>query len=306
LVSVLHGGLLFNSQAIRGSDIYPKNTLELPVTVYGTTTNEQNMLAERVHVFINFSQSATLRIVELYMITNTGKEVIVPKNINQPNLLFNLPTGAINLQLQDDTTGERFLLTEKGFGEFADVYPAPTQHQVLYQYDLPYDQKKTINFYMPVDIQSAVIAIPADGVELVSNKLTPSGQRTLEGVLMQLFVANNLKKGEVVEITISGMPGNHTFFGFSEYGNIFIGLMILLPVLTVFLIWLQNNYRRRLKMKNRQSDIEYEKATLLDDIVALDDLYRANQLPLDVYRNRRNEIIRDLKEIEKNLDAALK
>jgi mono/diheme cytochrome c family protein len=303
LVSVLYEGLLFNSQVVRGSDVFPKHSLELPVTIYDSTTLPEALVAERVHVFFDFSQTSTVRITELYSISNLSKEVVVPKNMNNPVLQFALPTGAINLQVQDGNFGTRFILTDKGFGDLAEVYPSPTQHQVLFRYDLPYDKNKTITFNVPLNIQSVVLAIPAEGVTLESKRLSPSGQRTLEGVLMQVYGANDLKKGEAVTISITGKPGNYAIFGLSEYTNLLIGITFLVPIVVIFVLWLISNTRRTIKRKIRQEDIEYDKSTLMDDIIALDDLFRANQLRSDVYRNRRNEILRNLKETLRRTDS---
>jgi mono/diheme cytochrome c family protein len=306
LVSVLYQGLLFNSQVVRGSDIFPQQSLELPVTIYDSTILPDGLVAERVHVFFDFTQTSTIHITELYSISNLSREVVVPKNMNNPVLQFALPTGAINLQVQDGDFGTRFILTEDGFGDLAEVYPSPTQHQVLFHYDLPYDQNKTITFTMPLNIQSAVIAIPAEGVTLESKRLSPSGQRTLEGTSMQLYGANDLKKGEAVSVTISGKPGGYAILGLTEYTNLLVGLTFLVPIVAIFVLWLINNTRRMKKRKIRQEDIEYDKSTLLDDIIALDDLFRANQLQSDVYRNRRNEILRNLKETLRRTDPTLK
>jgi mono/diheme cytochrome c family protein len=306
LVSVLYQGLLFNSQVVRGSDIYPKRSLELPITIYDSTILVDELMAERVHVFMDFTQSSTLRIIELYTISNQGREVIVPKNMNTPVLQFALPKGAINLQVHDGDFGTRFLLTDDGFGDLEEVYPSPTQHQVLYRYDLPYDKTKTITFTMPMAIQSAVLAIPADGVTLESDRLIPSGQRTLEGILMQLYVADDLAKGEEVVISISGKPGGSAILGLTQYSNYMIGLIFLVPSGAVFAAWFVSNSRRKKKRQLRQEDMEYEKAALLDEIIALDDLFRSNQLQSDVYRNRRNEILRHLKETLRRMDSTPK
>ena len=302
LVSILYKNILFNSQVVRGDDVYPKNSLELPITIYNTTTDTGNLSAERVHIFIDFTQSSTMRIVELYTISNQANEVVVPINEKSPALNFILPAGAINLELQDGEIGDRFILTTNGFGDLSEVFPSPTQHQVLFRYDVPYENKKTILFTMPMDIQSAVIAIPASGVTLQSDKLTSSGQRTLEGTLVQLYVANNLVKNEKVEIIISGRPGNQTVFGLSEYTNLFITIIIFLVVLALFIFWFATNRHRAMIQKMRRDDIEYEKSMLLDDIVALDDLFRAGQLSTEVYWNRRNEILHDLQETIKHLE----
>jgi mono/diheme cytochrome c family protein len=296
LISILYDGLLYNSQVVRGSDIYQKSSLELPITIYDATTYSGNLVAERVHLFIDFPQTSTMRIVELYTVSNQANEVVVPIRSDEPVLDFILPTGAINLELEDDGIDGRFVLTDTGFGDLSEVYPTPAQHQVLFRYDLPYENKKTINFTMPLDIQSAVIAIPADGVELQSDMLTPSGQRTLEGVLVQLFVADNLKKGENIEVTISGMTGSDTIIGLSEYSNILFSVVLFLTVVVLFMVWFISTRRRSQLQKMRRDDIEYEKSTLLDDIVALDDLFRGGKLSTEVYRNRRNEILADLKD----------
>ncbi|MBI9049301.1 MAG: c-type cytochrome [Anaerolineaceae bacterium] len=299
LVSVEHAGILFSSQVLQGRNIARNIGLDLPITIFSATTGDEYLQADRLHVFINFSQPSMIRISELYTFVNAGDHVIVPVDEAQPNIQYNLPTGAINLQIQETITTSDFSLTEMGVGEFATIYPAPAQHQTMFRYDLPYDQEKTIHFIMPIDIHTGVLAIPMDDVTLESEKLFLMDQRVVEGQLMQLFMAADLKKGEVVKVRIEGRPGEKSVFGDKVDQHMLIGFAFLFPIIALFLIWIVNNHQRLRKKKMRQDDVEYERKALLDDIVALDDLYRTNKLAVDVYRNRRNEILRDLKEILK-------
>jgi hypothetical protein len=296
-VSVIFEGVKFTSQIIRGDEIVETNQVDLPITVYSSTTSDATLFAERVHVFMNFSQPGVLRITELYTIMNSGIYVIIPDEERNSKLQFTLPTGAINLQVQNEDLSSVIVETDYGFYELVYIYPLPVQHQILFRYDLPYENTKTIRFIMPMDIKTAVLAVPQKDVTVESERLVPTGTRLLEGEPMQLFMINDLQKGEVVPITVTGQPRPNAGIGEPSTQHLIISIVFFVPIFVLFFVWLINNHQKLRKKKQRINDMDYEKQTILDEIVALDDLYRSNQLAVDVYKNRRNELLLVLKEL---------
>jgi hypothetical protein len=292
-----YDGVKFSSRTVQGNEIANNDRLNIDITVYSSTTDDRNLLAERVHVFINFSQTGVVRLTELYTVINSGNDVIIPAYNGDSNLKFTLPTGAINMQIQSESDNSTLIETDDGFFELANIYPLPAQHQVLVRYDLPYENQRVIRFIMPMNIETAVFAIPYHDVKLESNELLPTGTRMLEGEMVRLYMANDLEKGQVISVKISGKPGTASVLGDLAQRNLFISIVFFVPIFLIFIGWLINSYQKLRKKKQRINDLDYEKETILDEIVALDDLYRSNQLAIDVYQNRRNELLLVLKEI---------
>ena len=302
IVSVKYDGVKFTSKTVQGNDIKEAESVFLPVTIFSSTDSDEFLSAERVHIFVNFSQTGTIRLTELYTVTNSGDHVIIPSDHVSSNLQFTLPTGAINLQIQNENSNSKIIKTNYGFFELVNIFPLPAQHQILYRYDLPYENEKRIRFIMPMDVETLVLAIPFNDVELESNDLLATGTRMLEGELFQLYMVNDLKKGEGIAVNLSGKPGTPSVLGDAAQQHLLISIVFFVPILIVFFIWLINNHQKLQKKKQRINDLAYEKQTILDEIVALDDLYRSNQLAVDVYQNRRNELLIVLKEILKSTE----
>jgi len=61
-------------QATYGSDIgmaeEGMTTIDLPIKVYETTTDTSILRADRLHLFFEFMDAKTLRVIELYIISN--------------------------------------------------------------------------------------------------------------------------------------------------------------------------------------------------------------------------------------------
>ena len=69
---------------------------------------------------------------------------------------------------------------------FRPIQPAPEQHQVLFSYDLPYENKLSLDVPVPIDVSAAVVMLPPGGVKLQSDQLMAGGSRDVQGMTFQL------------------------------------------------------------------------------------------------------------------------
>ncbi len=304
LASMEYDGVAYSSDiAVVDSET---TNIELSIPYYGTTSDITQLSVDRLHLLIEYLEPDTLRVVEMYIISNSGDRTVVATEEDQPVLSYSLPDGATNIQFQDGTVGERFVLQAGGFGDYAVIRPGTGQHQVIYSFDLPY--KKKLNFNHPLDlpVDAVIILLPEDGIRITGEQLNDMGTRDVQGGAYRMYSKELIEAGSNLEIEISGRPktsGAGLVLGSSR--NLVIGVSAFGIALILAGGWLYMRTRNgRTEQDMLDSDEETladldgeDVDTLLDAILALDDQYKAGELPKDAYLKRRIELKTKIKEI---------
>jgi mono/diheme cytochrome c family protein len=298
MVQVDYKNYTFNSDILHSTDITSASA-ELPLTIYATTTDTKNLSIDRLHVFFDFSNPGVVQVVELFIVSNSGQDVVVAAGPDKPILKFRLPTGSSNLQFDGGAIGDRFINIDGGFGDLAAIAPGQSQHQVLFSYDMPYDRKLALKIPVPMAVNAVVVMMPQDGVRLQSDQLTVSGSRDVQGLTYELFTASNLPADGELSLSLAG-NASASPASISSSNGLLIGLGAFGLVLIGAGIWLyRSGYG--LKRKKNGLDVPAQPAvtptqeSLLDEILALDDLYQAGKLPEKAYQQRRAELKEQLK-----------
>ncbi len=156
-------------------------------------------------MILDFTQPGVVQVAEVVIITNTQNKMVVPSKTGAAVLNYDLPQGAANLQFQDGALGDRFIQTDKGFGDTQTIPPG-SGYQLVFAYDLPYDRQAAITLYMPVPVQQVVVMLPNDGVSLSSKQLQFAGSRDVQGTSLQLFVGANLAVSSPLMVSLTGTP----------------------------------------------------------------------------------------------------
>jgi len=183
-----------------------QNTLNLPLEIYDTTTDASVLKADRLHMFFEFLDSKTVRVVELYIISNPTNKTLVAAEKGQPVVRFTLPQGAENLEFQDGVLGQRYVKTDDGFGDTVAVPPGQGQYEVLYAYTMPYDRKLELDQSVSLPVGAVVILVQRAGFKIKSDMLTDSGTQDVQGAKYRLFEGAGLSPGESLRMSISGQP----------------------------------------------------------------------------------------------------
>lgn len=287
-------GRTFNSDVLHASDVLPGADSLLMLHIYDTTTDTSALVADRLHIFFDFSKAGVVQVGELMIVSNTSKNLIVAAQPGEPVIRFKLPEGAANLNFQDGALGERFVETSDGFGDTLSIPPGNSVHQVLFAYELPYERKLKISLAPPLAVTSAIVIVPAGGVRVQGEQLQDSGERSMQGVSVHLYTAGEIGAGNNLEITLSGRADSGSgVLDVSSQTGIFIGLGTLLLVLAGVGVWF---WRRRQAEEDDDEEEELEGKdevtpasveSLVDAIVALDDQYQSGQLGKEAYEERR-------------------
>ncbi len=299
-------------QAIYGSDVavaeQGKDNVDLPLPIYKSTTDPSVLSVDRLHIFFEYVEPDTLRVVELFIISNLSNRTLVAPQEGEPVVTYQLPSGAENLQFEDGALGDRFTQTANGFGDNAVIRPGSGQHQVVVSFDMPYQRRLELSQPITLPVNAVVILVPEDGPQVSSSMLQDAGERPVQGVSYRMYTSDRLEAGRELDLTISGR-GRGVLAGLTtgSQGSLIVGLAAFGLALIGAGVWF---YRRNQVAPEAElaGQAEVERAilsdtlpddpdTLMDAIIALDDLYQAGDLPEAAYRQRRAELKNRLAEL---------
>lgn len=284
------------------------SSLTLVLPYYETTSNTSQLTVDRLHLLFEYIEPETLRVVEMYIISNPGNSIVTAEQEGQPVLEYALPEGAINLQFQDGLVGERYVELDGGFGDLAVIRPGASQHQVIYSYDLPYESSLDFKHQVDLPVDALIVLIPEDGITLGGEQISDMGTRDVQGIPYHAYSGDVLEAGSDLVIDISGRPKSRSpMLSLGSDSTLTIGLLAFGIALIVAGGWL---YLRSRNGKTNHQEEELEEYipspagsedvdVLLDAVLALDDQYKAGEIPQDAYLKRRAELKSKIKEILK-------
>jgi hypothetical protein len=278
------------------------NQVILPLTFYDTTTDASALTVDRWHIFFDFTDPNAIQAVEVFIISNPTMKTVIPAQDGQPVLTFPLPQGAQNLQFENGQLGGRYIQTANGFGDTTAVIPGSGQHQVLFAYNLPYNKKLDFSQQVDLPVDSAVVMTPL-GVSAKSDLLQDGGTQDFQGVTYTIYTTQPLPSGAILNMTISGKPktASAVVAGTDTHRNILIGVGafgLVLVLAGVWLYWRERNHPVEGDDEPDEELDEFEDAeSVMDAIIALDDLHRNGKIPEDAYQKRRAQLKAHLKEL---------
>lgn len=294
LTTVEFSGVLYGSDVVVADD--PAQPLDLPIQVFETTIDTSALSVDRLHYFFEPVDEDTLRVLELYVISNSGDKTVRAEKTGDPVLSFTLPDGAQNLQFEDGALGDRYKETPGGFGDTIPVRPGSGAYQVLFSYELPFKRKLELTRTTPLNTQAVVILAPEDTLTIRGDDLKDAGARDMQGVQYHMYNAPMMPPGGQLALII-GARGRGLRLASTSTANLVIGLSALGITLLAAGGWLYSRTRRSgapdaaadgaaaVPAANLDS-----RDAVMDAILALDDLYQEGKLPEDAYLERRAEL----------------
>jgi mono/diheme cytochrome c family protein len=276
--------------------------LSLPIQVYETTTDQSVLNVDRLHMFFEFPDENTIRVVQLYIISNLSDKTLVPAQAGGTTVNFELPQGAANLEFQDGALGERYIKTATGFGDTIPVHPGTSNYQMIFTYTLPYKRKLDLVQPLAVPADAVVVLVPEGGVKVNGSGIQDAGVRDLQGTTYHMYNYPALKAGESLRLSVSGRPSAGPVVSTGSTSNLLVGIGAMGIVLIVAGVWLFARNRVNKSAGEGEQDQGFvaetstdNPDTIMDAILALDDLYKAGELPEEAYRLRRAELKDKLK-----------
>jgi hypothetical protein len=192
------------------------------------------------------------------------------------------------------------------------IRPGASQHQVIYSYDLPYKNALDFAHRVNLPVEAVIILIPEDGIKLGGEQLNDMGSRDVQGIPYLMYSSDSLAAGSDLTIEISGRPSSGgPLLSLGSNSSLTVGLLAFGVALIVAGGWLYLRARNGRDTQDEQHVDDQLPApgdgedvdTLLDTILALDDQYKAGEIPKEAYLKRREELKASIKELVREREA---
>ncbi|HEY3313345.1 MAG TPA: c-type cytochrome [Anaerolineales bacterium] len=311
-VSVDFANTVYESDPVFPTD--GQTSLDMPLTIYDTTTDTSALVADQVHILLDYSQPDIIQVVEFLIISNPGTKSVVAAEKGGAVVKVTLPAGYTNLQFDQGAIGDRYLKTSDGFADTTSVAPGTNKYQIVFAVDLPLPKaglfggrKFELNQPFPFKVNGLSVLAP-EGVSVSGSNVTPGGLQDMgTGAKYQVFNAGSLEAGKSLQVTASGAPLGtaQAATSVNPNQNIIIGVGAFGLVLIIAGIWMYWRERQRANVIDDDEEIDEEETDndgdgasmeeIMDAIVALDDQFKSGNIQEAAYKVRRAELKAKLK-----------
>jgi hypothetical protein len=223
-----------------------------------------------------------VHISEGMMFHNPTSLVILPVDENTPVIEFDLDNRSESLTFLGPGDSNIYKASAGGFGDWRPIFPGDV-HQVMFEYDLPFDGDETIQLALPMRMDS-IIVIKEDSNRLVSckspflNADTVSASGTTE-------YFKGLPGYSEASLSLHCVSRNKAILYILGSGFLLICFVFL------FLAFLR---RHKQKVQRKAEEFESQRMQILDAIITLEDRYKANEISKEGFEAKRIELIKKL------------
>lgn len=276
-----------------------------PITVYESNEDFSGLSLDQLHVAFDFGTGETMQVFEIYSFSNKTDQTIIIKTDGSEVPFIAIPQGAEDVGFEAGQDTAPFFPAQDGIA----LVPSETPYSLIAFFSLPYNSRGT-PVIQPLLLKTVSLSVfMPEGLKLKSDNLTDAGVQDMSGTKFHMYSAQDLAADSTVTFSISGTPdltgGTETsassrqmlIYGAGALGLVLIGLGL----------WLYLRDRRKSsddlggldEDEDEDDEDEFEDAdSVLDAILALDDLHRAKKIPDEAYQARRAELKEQLRDLE--------
>jgi hypothetical protein len=260
-----------------------------PITIHATTEDFSVLKIDSLHIFFDLANADTAQIFAVYSITNTSDKTVVVKMGDKQEIPFiAFPTGAEGLGFEASQDTAPFTPIDGGFA----MPPSEKPYGLIAYSSVPNAKEIAISQTALLPIGNVTLLIP-EGVKVEGKALTEGGTQAMDTVNFHVYTANGLNKDESIEFTLKGKPETTAVNAdLTQNKSLLIGVGAFGVVLILAGVWMfmRDRSKREEEVDEEESDEFEDPESLMDAIIALDDLHRAGKLSDEAYQQRRSEL----------------
>ena len=267
--------------------------LALPdIIIYSTTEDFSSLKINQTQIFFDFATEGVVQIFSVYNITNAGDKTIIVKMGDEQKVPFiAFPECSEGLGYEAGQDSAAFVPTADGFA----MPPSNTAYSLIAFASVP--KAKEINISQPVLLSIGEVALfLPEGVEAKGATLTDEGIQTLQTTNFHVYSASGLNEGESIDFVLTGEPSNVAVApDITQNKNLLIGIGALGLVLILAGVWMYMRDNKKEEDIEEEDDEFDDSESIMDAIIAIDELHRAGKLSDQAYKERREDLKNALK-----------
>ena len=178
------GGVEYQSDPVIVSASTVKITV--PITVYEKTVDLNTLALNQVHLIFDLSTQNVVKVTELFIVTNLGKQVVYVPSDGKTIPFINTPVDSSNVQFQLSQGSAQLL---NATGGFALLPGAEKQYGFIASYSMPYGKNLKFDQPFSMPVTSLTVFVP-QGVRLRGEQLTDAGPQTIQSQIYDNFNYN--------------------------------------------------------------------------------------------------------------------
>lgn len=293
LAKVEVGGLAYQSEfAIVEAGM--TEVIIAPIIVFAITDDFTVLRVDSLQMFFDFASEGTVQIFAVYSFTNTSdKTVVINMGAEQKVPFIAFPEGAEGLGYEAAQDSAAFLPTADGFA----MPPSEIPYGLIAFASIPKAKEITVSQSALLPIGELSLFLP-EGIDADGKTLTDGGVQAIQTTNFHVYTGSATKEGDKIEFTLTGKPKDSTAVNpdVTQNKTLLIGIGALGITLILAGAWMFMRDRRKDVEEVDEEEEEFEDPeSLMDAIIALDDLHRAGKLSDEAYQRRRTELKNVLK-----------
>lgn len=290
------GGITYQSEftVVKSGD----TKLEIPaIAVYGTTEDFSVLKVDALQIYFDYANESNVQILAVYSITNpTDKAVVIKVDATQEIPFLKMPNGATAMGYEATQDSAPFIPLTDGFA----MPPTDKPYGLIAFSSAEKGKDISIDQAALLPISQVMILVP-QGVTAKSDALTDNGPHDFQGGKFTLYSSTSIEAGGHLKFTLSGAPASTAVNpDVTQNQTLLIGVGALGIALIAAGAWLYWRDRKHTDESDDEEgedeDDEFEDSeSIMDAIIALDDLHREGKLSDEAYQKRRAELKNTLK-----------
>jgi len=267
--------------------------LTLPDIVIYSTTDDINILSVKsVDIFFDLASDTTVQMFAVYTINNSSdKTVLVKVQNNQQVPFIAFPQGAQTLGYEATQDSAVFVPISDGFA----MPPSDTSYGLIAFASMPKTREMQVSQPADLPIGKLTIYLP-EGVSADGTSLTDQGVQALQSANFHVYSAGQVNQGQNVDFTLTGKPKNTAVApNVTQNRSLLFGVGAFGLALIASGVWMYMRDRKKETEPDEDENESDDSDSIMDAIIALDDLHREGKLSDAGYKRRRNELKSKLK-----------
>jgi mono/diheme cytochrome c family protein len=263
-----------------------------PITIHAASEDFNLLKIDSLQLFFDLANADAAQVFAVYTIANASDKTVVVKMGDAADVPFlAFPKGAKGLGYEATQDTAPFMEIDGGFA----MPPSETSYGLIAYSSLPNGKEIAISQSALLPIGEISLLLP-EGVEVEGRNLVDGGAQAMGSMNFHVYTAGGLDKGENLEFTLTGKPQDTAVNpDVTQNKNLLIGISAIGVALILAGGWMFWRDRKREEdVDDEDGDEEDEQLedpeSVMDAIIALDDLHRAGKIPDEAYQQRRGEL----------------